>query len=146
MPATVVEPTVTQPAIVTPSRSLRILIVDDDPLIIESLSETLRSDGHQVTAAEGGQAGINAFHAAAKRREPFELVFTDLGMPNIDGRRVAAAIKSVSPATPIILLTGWGQRLIAENEIPPHVDRVLNKPPKLRELRQALAQLATPEA
>jgi hypothetical protein len=38
-------------------------------------------------------------------------------------------------------LTGWGQRLVAEGDIPPHVDRVLNKPPRLRELRAALTEL-----
>ena len=146
LPATAAEPTVTQSIVVAPSRSLRILIVDDDPLIIQSLSETLRSDGHQVTAAEGGQAGIHAFQAATQRGEPFEIVFTDLGMPNIDGRRVAAAVKAVSPRTPVVLVTGWGQRLITENEMPAHVDRVLNKPPRLRELRLTLAQLTTPEA
>jgi len=53
---------------------------------------------------------------------------------------VASEIKNMSPATPIILLTGWGQRLVAEGDIPPYIDRVLNKPPKLRELREALAQ------
>ena len=42
----------------------------------------------------------------------------------------------------MILLTGWGQRLIAENDIPAHVDRVLSKPPRLHELRAALAELA----
>ena len=42
----------------------------------------------------------------------------------------------------MILLTGWGQRLVAEGDVPPHVDRVLNKPAKLRELRAALADLA----
>jgi len=146
LPAKVAEPAVTDSVRVAPSRSLRLLIIDDDPLIIESLSETLRGDGHEVTSAEGGQAGINAFQAATQRGEPFEIVFTDLGMPNVDGRRVAAAVKAVSPATPVILLTGWGQRLISENEIPPHVDRVLNKPPKLRELRLTLAQLTTAKA
>src|SRR6185312_14067556 len=123
-------------------RPLRILIVDDDPLIIESLRETLRGDGHRVTAADGGQAGIEAFEAARARNEPFELVITDLGMPHVDGRRVAAAIKTSSGGTPVVLLTGWGQRLTAENQVPPHVDRVLNKPPRLRELRAALAELA----
>ena len=121
---------------------LRILIVDDDPLIIQSLRETLHGDGHRVTAAEGGQAGIDAFEAARSRGEPFELVITDLGMPYVDGRRVSATIKSASPNTPVVLLTGWGQRLTAENQVPPHVDRVLNKPPRLRELRAALAELA----
>jgi len=125
-----------------PVRAMRILIVDDDPLIIESLRETLRADGHRVTAAEGGQAGIDAFEAARASGEPFELVITDLGMPYVDGRRVAAAIKAASPHTPVVLLTGWGQRLTAENQVPPHVDRVLNKPPRLKELRAAFAELA----
>jgi signal transduction histidine kinase/ActR/RegA family two-component response regulator/HAMP domain-containing protein len=131
-----------QLALRLPVRPLRLLIVDDDPLIIESLRETLRADGHRVTAADGGQAGIDAFEAARARGEPFELVITDLGMPYVDGRRVSAAIKAASPNTPVVLLTGWGQRLAAEKQIPPHVDRVLNKPPRLRELRAALAELA----
>jgi len=62
-------------------------------------------------------------------------------MPYVDGRRVAAAIKAVSPHTPVILLTGWGQRLVAENDIPAHVDRVLSKPPRLAEVRATLADL-----
>jgi signal transduction histidine kinase/ActR/RegA family two-component response regulator/HAMP domain-containing protein len=134
--------TVKQLVLGLPVRPMRILIVDDDPLIIESLRETLRGDAHRVTAAEGGQAGIDAFEAARANGEAFELVITDLGMPYVDGRRVAAAIKAASPATPVVLLTGWGQRLVAENQVPPHVDRVLNKPPRLKELRAALAELA----
>ena len=130
-----------QLALGLPVRPMRILIVDDDPLIIESLRETLRGDAHRVTAAEGGQAGIDAFEAARANGEPFELVITDLGMPYVDGRRVSAAIKAASPNTPVVLLTGWGQRLTAENQVPPHVDRVLNKPPRLKDLRAALAEL-----
>jgi CheY-like chemotaxis protein len=131
-----------QLALRLPARPMRVLIVDDDPLIIESLRETLLADGHRVTAAEGGQAGIDAFEAARLRGEPFEMVITDLGMPYVDGRRVAAAVKEASSHTPVVLLTGWGQRLTAENQVPPHVDRVLNKPPRLHELRAALAELA----
>ncbi len=123
-----------------PSR-LRILIVDDDPLLIKSLQDTLESDGHVVVAGSGGQNGIDLFVAAQQRGELFAAVITDLGMPYVDGRKVAAAIKAASTATPVILLTGWGQRLEAEGDIPPHVDRVLSKPPKLRELRLALAEL-----
>jgi signal transduction histidine kinase/ActR/RegA family two-component response regulator/HAMP domain-containing protein len=135
------EETVKQLALGLPVRPMRILIVDDDPLIIESLRETLRGDAHRVTAVEGGQAGIDAFEAARANGEAFELVITDLGMPYVDGRRMAAAVKAASPDTPVILLTGWGQRLIAEDQVPPHVDRVLNKPPRLKELRAALAEL-----
>jgi len=122
-------------------RPLRILIVDDDPLIVETLRYILEHDGHEVTAAEGGEAGIEAFIAAQKHRGVFDAVITDLGMPHVDGRRVAMAIKAASAITPVILLTGWGERLIAENDVPPHVDRVLTKPPKLEHLRGALIDL-----
>jgi len=122
-----------------PNARMRILVVDDDPLLIKSLRDTLETDGHVVTAASGGQAGIDAFVTAQERRQAFSVVITDLGMPYVDGRKVAAAVKSASPGTPVILLTGWGQRLVAEGDIPPHVNKVLNKPPKLRELREALA-------
>jgi signal transduction histidine kinase/ActR/RegA family two-component response regulator len=120
---------------------LRILLVDDDPLLIESVREVLEADGHSVVAVDGGQSGIETFRTALASGSPFNLVITDLGMPYVDGRKVAAAVKSASVCTPVILLTGWGRRLIAENEIPPHVDRVLSKPPKLTELRSALAEL-----
>ena len=52
-------------------------------------------------------------------------------MPYVDGRKVASAVKAACPYTPVIMLTGWGQRLVAEGDVPPHVDRVLNKPPKI---------------
>jgi signal transduction histidine kinase/ActR/RegA family two-component response regulator len=123
---------------------LRILSVDDDPLLIKSLRDALEADGHAVVTANGGQEGIDTFRAAAASDERFAVVITDLGMPYVDGRKVASAIKSDSPSTPVILLTGWGQRLVAEGDIPPHVDRVLNKPPRLKELRAALAELAGP--
>ncbi|HJX21025.1 MAG TPA: response regulator, partial [Steroidobacteraceae bacterium] len=127
------------------SRRLRILLVDDDPMLIKSLRDILQQDGHVVTATEGGQQGIDTFTAALARGTPFSIVITDLGMPYVDGRKVAASIKAASALTPVILLTGWGKRLLAENDIPAHVDRVLSKPPRLAELRTALAKLAAPE-
>jgi CheY-like chemotaxis protein len=68
-------------------------------------------------------------------------VITDLGMPHVDGRTVAASIKSMSGVTPVVLLTGWGHRLLAERDLPDNVDRVLSKPPKVAELRSALREL-----
>jgi CheY-like chemotaxis protein len=73
-----------------------------------------------------------------RRDLAFAVVITDLGMPYVDGRQVASAIKNLSSSTPVILLTGWGQRLLAEGDVPAHVDRVLSKPPKLSQLRDAL--------
>ncbi|HEY3864325.1 MAG TPA: ATP-binding protein [Verrucomicrobiae bacterium] len=123
-----------------PRGRMRILLVDDDPTLIKSLRNVLEADGHVVTSANGGQAGIDAFRQAQADKKEFAVVITDLGMPYVDGRKVAATIKTASPQTPVILLTGWGQRMIADHEVPPHVDRVLSKPPKIRDLRQALAQ------
>lgn len=116
--------------------------VDDDPLVLESLRATLESEGHKVTAVDGGQAGIDTFTETQQRDDAFDVVITDLGMPHVDGRRVAAAVKAASPSTPIVLLTGWGQRLVEDGDIPAHVDHVLNKPPKLRDLRAALSRLS----
>lgn len=122
-----------------PSR-MRILVVDDDPLLIRSLRDALEGDGHKVTTTCGGQEGIDMFRSMQARSDAFDVVITDLGMPYVDGRKVASAVKAASPSTPVILLTGWGQRLVAENDVPLHVDHVLDKPPKLRKLREALAR------
>jgi signal transduction histidine kinase/ActR/RegA family two-component response regulator len=127
------------------AQRLRILLVDDDPMLTHSLQDVLGQDGHEITVADGGQKGIDTFRAALAQGRPFTLVITDLGMPYVDGRTVAASVKASAARTPVILLTGWGRRLLADQEIPPHVDRVLSKPPRLAELRAAFAELAAAE-
>ena len=121
---------------------LRILVVDDDPIVLEILQRMLEADGHAVVAANGGQAGIDTFNAAHARGETFSVVMTDLGMPHVDGRRVAAAVKQTAPSTPVIMVTGWGAGLEANGDTPSNVDETLGKPPKLRELREALSRSA----
>jgi CheY-like chemotaxis protein len=123
---------------------LRILVVDDDPLLLKSLRDILEADGHEVTTANGGQDGIDFFRADLQRGAAFAVVISDLGMPYVDGRKVAGAVKNLSPSTPVILLTGWGERLVAEGDVPAHVDRVLGKPPKLNQLREALRVVTNP--
>ena len=123
----------------TPVRS-RILLIDDDPLLLTSLRDVLVREGHEVETANGGRQGVDAFLESQSVGKPFPVVITDLGMPHFDGRAVATAIATASPGTPIIMLTGWGQRLAATGEIPPEVTGVLSKPPRLTELRQALLQ------
>ncbi len=123
------------------SRPLSILCIDDEPLLRESMRRVLTRDGHTVEMADGGQAGLDAFHAAKTRGEPFDVVITDLGMPYVDGRQVVRIIKSESPTTPVILLTGWGMRLGGEGDILTEVDAVLSKPPKVREVRRTLQQV-----
>jgi signal transduction histidine kinase/ActR/RegA family two-component response regulator len=124
----------------------RILIIDDDPVLLRSLHEALALDGHSVVMANGGEEGIERFRAALPGKQPFDVVFTDLGMPYVDGRQVAAAIKALSPATPVVMLTGWGQHMNEDGESPPHVDQLLGKPPRLRELRAAVVGLTATAA
>jgi signal transduction histidine kinase/CheY-like chemotaxis protein len=119
---------------------MRILVVDDDPLILRVLKATLEADGHMVTTANGGQQGIETFQLA-EAGDRFDIVMTDLGMPHVDGHGVASAVKAIRLSAPVILLTGWGQRLMQEGETPPYVDRVLGKPPKRHELRATLGEL-----
>ncbi|HEV8395470.1 MAG TPA: PAS domain S-box protein [Vicinamibacterales bacterium] len=122
---------------------MRILIIDDDPVLLRSLHDALKADGHTVTASDGGQNGIDAFRREMEGGNPFAVVITDLGMPSVDGRKVASAIKAISPSTPLVMLTGWGQRMIDEGDLPSYVDRVLAKPPRLSDLRLALAELTS---
>jgi len=127
---------------VAPPSGLNILLVDDDPILLRSLRETLELDGQRIQVADGGEAGINAFRASLQAGgRAISVVITDLGMPHVDGRAVASAVKQASPHTPVIMLTGWGERLLAEGHTVPHVDRVLSKPPRLRDVRKALAEL-----
>ena len=134
------EETVAVNRVLTPQN---ILLVDDDPLILRSLLDVLESDGHTVTAADGGQKGIEEFTRARETGAAFDVVITDLGMPGVDGRTVAAAIRASSPTTPIILLTGWGHRLQGEPDLSQFVDRILSKPPRVADVRAALAELTT---
>jgi signal transduction histidine kinase len=122
-----------------PTRQLRILLIDDDRVLLQSLRDALDGEGHLVTTAEGGQAGIDAFREAQRNGTPFEIVITDLGMPYVDGRQVVQSVRAESDRVRIILLTGWGQN--TDGDPPPQADRLLSKPPRLRELRQVLAEL-----
>ena len=123
------------------ARTLRVLLIDDDPSLIESLRSALADEGHKVTTANGGQAGIDAFRAACAARMPHDIVITDLAMPDVDGRQVVASLRAISPSIPIVLLTGWRHQLADRVERPLQVDRLLGKPPRIRELRAALAEL-----
>jgi signal transduction histidine kinase len=133
------------PAATIAVRGLHLLLIDDDPHLLKPLREILELEGHRVSTAGDGASGIETFLTAALS-DPFAAVITDLGMPRMDGRAVAKSIKEISPATPVILLTGWGQRPDAGSEVLPNIDRVIGKPPKMQELRAALALLCSPPA
>jgi signal transduction histidine kinase/HAMP domain-containing protein/ActR/RegA family two-component response regulator len=122
---------------------LRILCIDDEPLVRELVKEMLERDGHKVEVSDNGQSGLDQFRIARERGRPYDVIITDLGMPYLDGRQVAKMIKQESPDTPVVILTGWGALLREEGEKPEHVDIVVTKPPRSRDLRAALNRLRT---
>ena len=122
-------------------RPLRILCIDDEPDLRQVMHDVLESERHQVTGAKSGKEGLELFRAALHSGEPYEVVITDLGMPDIDGHSVARAIKSESPLTPIIMLTGWGAMPNASGPSVSEVDAVIGKPPRMQELSSLLYQV-----
>jgi signal transduction histidine kinase/CheY-like chemotaxis protein len=119
---------------------LQILCIDDEPLLRELIKQILEDDGHEVEVSDGGQSGLDEFRLARERGRPFDLVITDLGMPYIDGRQVAKTIKNESPATPVVMLTGWGAIMKEDGNVPAQVDGIISKPPRSRELREVLSR------
>src|SRR5580698_4795052 len=105
----------------------RILIVDDDPLILEAMRLVLESDHHIVATACGGAAGIAAFESACAAGELFHIVMTDLNMPSIDGRQVADAVKAAAPLTAVVLMSGSIDPSMLGRE--GFIDIVVTKPP-----------------
>ena len=79
--------------------------------------------GHQVDTAANGQRAIEMVESTA-----YDLVLTDLGMPNINGWDVAAAVGRLRPDLPVVLVTGWGENVSAERARSGGVCRVLPKP------------------
>ena len=119
----------------------RILLADDDPLLLESLRAELEADGHHVMTADDGQSAIDAFEAADKAGAPFAAVITDFVMPIVDGRKVSTVVNQMRPGTPVIMLTGYGNRMRAQDDTLPYVDHILAKPANLIELRNTLERL-----
>jgi len=124
-------------------RSLRILCIDDESQIRDLLKDCLTTLKHHVTIASSGKQGTEMFREAMRKKQPYETVITDLGMPDIDGQQVARTIKAESPNTPVIMMTGWGAIMKEDGELVSGVDAVVSKPPRIAELNNLLLRLTT---
>jgi CheY-like chemotaxis protein/anti-sigma regulatory factor (Ser/Thr protein kinase) len=119
-------------------RGLRILLVDDEPLVLATVRLMLERDGHQVSTAAGGAAALRALE---QQPRPFDLVIADWSMPGVGGAEVVHAVKAIQPATPVIVLTGQRPGLRGHHDLPAPVDQVLGKPITPAKLRAAVAAL-----
>jgi signal transduction histidine kinase/CheY-like chemotaxis protein len=107
----------------TATRAANILIIDNEPSVRKLLTQLLKLHGYTIFAAESGAEGIAAFKAGK-----FDLVFTDLGMPEMSGWEVAREIKKINPQALIGLITGWPIEMTPEELLERGVDRVVSKP------------------
>ncbi len=119
----------------------RVLCVDDEPMLRTVLEALFRHEGHDVTVAGGGEEGLRLYREAAAQGRAFDVVFTDLDMPDMDGNQFATALKRTAPHARIVLLTGWGKIMQQDGDAPSVVDAVLSKPPRPQDLREVLQRI-----
>jgi CheY-like chemotaxis protein len=119
---------------VTGTEAVRVLVIDDEPFVRDTLGDILRQQHHQVVVADDGASGLARF-----RETPFDLVMTDLAMPGMSGWQVAKAVKAVRPQVPVVLVTGFGVE-VQPDEMQTHgVDRVMTKPFRFEDVQEVVA-------
>jgi CheY-like chemotaxis protein len=114
----------------------RILVVDDDAAVAESLQMMLMLGGHTVQIAADGEQAL-----AVLEQERYDLVITDFYLPGIDGLNLGRAIKERLPGQPVMLLSGMVDRIESDPQHRLHVDYLLPKPFLMEELQAALLEV-----
>jgi two-component system, cell cycle response regulator CpdR len=112
--------------------SKRILLVDDERSVRETVRNLLAYDEHEVVEANNGAEALRIF-----TQERFDLVLTDLRMPFLEGDELAVKIRELAPRQPILMITGHAQKPSRMNP----VDAILYKPFALDDLRHVMATL-----
>ena len=115
---------------------LRILVVDDEPAVGDTVKMLLRIDGHEVETTNSSTEALGLFESGR-----FDLVFTDFAMPGMNGHQLAAAIKAGAPDQPVVMITAYAGTLLPS----PDVDFVVGKPFLLEDLREAIAKVMPAE-
>ena len=121
----------------TAARCLHILVVDDEPLIRWSISETLGAAGHQVTEA---QDAASALQALADVSEP-DLVLLDFRLPDSSDLGLLAQIRQIAPAATVIMMTAFGTPDLTAGALKLGASRVLNKPFNMHDLEDIVRSL-----
>jgi CheY-like chemotaxis protein len=137
--ATLVERPDTASARLSNGESLRILVVEDEENVRRFLTKALTQLGHSPRTVADAVEGLTAFS-----EERFDLVITDLGLPGMSGEELARTIARKSPATPVILLTGWSSQLKDEAQSLTGVTSILGKPITISTLSSSIAAVCSP--
>jgi len=121
------------PVKIVSERGATILIIDDDDNIREVISEVLEVLGHHVKSAPSGEEGLKLF-----KKENFDLVITDLGMPGMSGWEVTRICKSLKPLVPVMMISGWGHQINEEMISQSKLDGVLGKPFEIDKIKNMI--------
>ena len=124
------------------SAQLKVLVVDDEPMLRMVVEEMLAAEGHTVNVAAGGPEASELISAQHKAGEPFDVVVSDIEMPILNGRMLAEFIETESPDTEVILMTGWADSQLDVESISTRVVGILNKPPRLADITALMAVVA----
>jgi CheY-like chemotaxis protein len=119
-------------------RGARILVADDEPGLAAIVSQLLERSGATVTVAHGGVAALPALQAPNRA---FDVVVTDLDMPEVDGWTLALAVKRHADPPGVVMLTGWAAEMTPEDFQKRGVDAVLAKPCGRADLEAAVADV-----
>ena len=95
-------------------------------------------EGHEVHSSASGEEALLLL-----QKQTFNLVFTDLSLPQMDGYNLAETIKTQWPQTSVCLITGWDNPLIAEKSVQNKVDRMINKPFHMDDVLRAVSELTS---
>ena len=110
-----------------------VLVVEDEALATQTIRAVLAADGHTVETAETAERALAMFQAGA-----FDLIITDFKLAEMDGLELAEAVKKDSPATPIILITAYAEKLGGTLGKVSNIDILLRKPFSMAELQAAV--------
>ena len=113
----------------------RILVIEDEEELRELFSDMLTFNGYEVETASDGHRGIELFKHAE-----FDIVFTDLRMPEMSGWEVAENIKKIRQETPVALITGWEVKQKDSELKASGVDLVVKKPFRVNEVLQLVQE------
>jgi CheY-like chemotaxis protein len=115
-----------------------LLVVDDDEAVRTTLSEVLAGAGYAVALAASGLEGIAKVR---ERGHPFDLVVTDLGMPDVPGWEVVEAVKQLDATTPVVIISGFDRQRAARRARELRVELVISKPFELDEVVSSVRNL-----
>ena len=115
-----------------------VLLVDDESQVVRVTSELLKSLGYRVT---GRTAPLEALQEFKNDPDHYDLLLTDLTMPKLTGVELSRKIKDIRPDLPVILFTGYSERLTSEEAAEAGIDEYCMKPVSLRDLSMSVGRL-----